>query len=257
MANVHLVIPDPHAHYQHNNDRAIWAGRLINDIRPDVVVVLGDTADMPSLSGYDKGKKSFQGRTYEADINSHNDFQERLWDTVRRSKRKLPRRVTLIGNHEQRIDRAIELQPELEGTVSYKDLQLTRWYNDVVYYNGSTPGVIELDGVHYGHYIVSGVQGRPVGGEHPGHSLLSKELTSCTVGHTHILDFSTRVGADRRRAFGLVAGCFQDYVPGYAGEAARHWWRGVVVKRGVENGAYSPQFISIEELKKEYSSGQG
>lgn len=251
---IHLVIPDPHSHFEHNNDRAIWAGKLINDIKPDVVVVLGDTADMPSLASYDKGTRAFNGRTYRADIAAHGDFQEKLWGTVRRAKRRMPRRVTLIGNHEHRIERAINLQPELDGTVALKDLDLERYYNDVVYYNGSTPGTISIDGVRYGHFVPSGVQGRPVGGQHPGYSLVQQGLSSCTVGHTHVLDFYTRRSADGRWACGLVAGCYQDYTPDYAGEAGSFWWRGIVVKRNVESGSYSPQFISIDELRQEYGS---
>lgn len=248
----HLVIPDPHATPGENNRRAEWVGRLINDVKPDVVVVLGDTADMPSLCSYDRGKKSFQGRTYQADIEVHGDFQERLWGTVKKSKRRLPLRVTLIGNHEQRIERAIEYQPELEGVISYNDLELDRWYDVTVPYNGSTPGTIDLDGVLYGHYIVSGVAGRPIGGEHGAYSLLSKKFTSCTVGHSHLLDYCTRVAGDGQRIHGLVAGCFQEHSPAYAGESVHNWWRGVVIKRNVEDGCYDPEFVSIDRLRKEY-----
>lgn len=37
-------------------------GRYIADKQPDVVVHIGDSIDFPSLSSYDKGKKSFEGR---------------------------------------------------------------------------------------------------------------------------------------------------------------------------------------------------
>jgi hypothetical protein len=167
MSKTRLILPDAHAHYQHHNKRAEWAGELIADVKPDVVICIGDLWDMPSLSSYDRGKKSFQGRTYQADFNAGLDFQERLWTRVLRRKRKLPRRVFCMGNHEERIARAINVQPELEGAVGYSDLQLDRWYTDVVHYQGSTPGTIEIDGISYAHYFVSGVAGRPVGGEHP------------------------------------------------------------------------------------------
>lgn len=249
----HLVIPDVHATPGVSNRRAEWLGKLINDIKPDVVINLGDTADMPSLCSYDRGKKTFQGRTYKADIDVHNDFQERLWSTVRATKKRLPLRVTLIGNHEQRIDRAIEVQPELEGVISYDDLCLDRWYDHVVHYNGSTPGTIDLDGITYAHYVVSGVAGRPIGGEHGAYSLISKKFASTTVGHSHVLDFCTRTSVNGSRLLGLVAGCYQEHSPAFAGESAHNWWRGVIVKRNVEEGAYDPQFISIEALQKEYS----
>ena len=252
MSKVHVVIPDPHAHYRHNNDRAIWLGNLIRDIRPDVVVNMGDTADMPSLSGYDRGKRSFQGRTYAADIAAHGDFQERLWGTVRAGKKKLPRRITLIGNHEQRIDRAINIQPELAGTVDYKDLCLDKWYDDVVHYVADTPGVINVDGIHYAHYFISGVMGRAIGGEHPAHALLTHKHVSCTQAHSHILDRCIRTRADGRKILGLVVGVYQDYWADWAGEANRLWTPGVMICRDVEDGHYNDQWIGIEALRREY-----
>lgn len=253
MSNgIHLVVPDPHAYPGQDNTRAEWLGKLILDVKPDVVVVLGDTADMPSLCSYDRGTKSFQGRTYQKDIDAHADFQDRLWSTVRKAKKRLPHRVTLIGNHEQRIDRAIEVQPELEGVISYADLELDTWYDDVVHYNGATPGLIEIDGITYAHYIVTGVSGRPIGGEHGAYTLLTKKFKSCTVGHSHLLDFAQRTSADGTKINGLVAGCFQEHVPSYAGNSASLWWSGVVIKRGVKDGMYDPEFVSIDRLKREY-----
>lgn len=250
--STHLIIPDPHAHFEHHNNRALWLGRLINEVKPDVVVNLGDTADMPSLSGYDKGKKSFQGRTYRADIDAHNDFQEKLWHEVKKAKKKLPRRVTLHGNHEHRIHRAIELQPELEGAIGYSDLELRYWYDDIVPYQGTTPGVIEIDGVHYAHYFVSGVMGRAVGGIHPAASLLAKQHGSCTAGHSHLLDYSVHTSVTGSKMVGLVAGWFGDYRADWAGVCNDLWWSGVVVKRNVENGFYDLETISIDKLRKEY-----
>ncbi len=249
----HLIIPDPHSMPGKHNERACWAGRLINDVKPDVVIVLGDTADMPSLCSYDKGKKSFQGRTYEADIRAHGDFQDKLWTTVRAAKKKMPQRVTLIGNHEERIGRAIEVQPELEGVIGYDDLELEYWYDAVIPYNGGTPGSIVIDGIKYSHYSITGVSGRPISGEHTAYSLLAKQYLSCVVGHLHTLDYCVRTRADGKKIMGLCAGVFQDYVADWAGEANSLWWRGLVVLRNVEDGCYDIQCISLASLKKEYS----
>lgn len=249
----HLFITDCHANPEHNNDRADWLGKLIFDLRPDVVVNGGDTADMSSLCSYDRGKRSFQGRTYSADISSHNDFQSRLWSPYRRAKKKLPRRITLIGNHEQRIDRDIDLQPELDGVVSYKDLDLERYYDTIVPYSGSTPGGIIVDGIYYAHYLVSGISGRPIGGENSAASILSKRYTSCCVGHSHLVDWSVKTRADGKKIMGLVGGCMIDYDMSYAGDSARLWWRGVTLLQNVEDGQYDPKFISLKSIKKEYS----
>jgi len=208
---------------------------------------------MPSLSGYDKGKSSFHGRTYRADINAHLDFQERLWSPVKARKKRLPRTYFCLGNHEHRITRALEYQPELDGTIGLADLNLEEWYDHIAWYEGSTPGTVTVDGVLYAHYLVSGVSGRPIGGEHPATSLIGKSLTSATVGHLHTADWSRRTTASGKPVLGLFAGCFQDYSPEFAGNAADKWWRGVCVKRNVEDGNYDLQMISIDSLKKEYA----
>lgn len=208
---------------------------------------------MHSFCSYDKGKKSFQGRTYKADIDVHHDFQDRVWNTVRKTKRKLPRAVCLIGNHEQRIERAIENQPELEGVIGFGDLELGNWYDTVVYYNGATPGSIELDGISYSHYMVSGIAGRPISGEHSAYSLLSKKYSSCVVGHSHLLDYSVRTRQDGAKIMGLVAGCFQEHESSYAGEANKLWWRGVCHLKNVEKGTYDLETISLARMRKEYA----
>ena len=254
MTKTHLVIPDQHAHPDFNNDRADWIARLIVDVRPDVVINIGDAADMASLSTYDKGKRAFQGRSYKKDIDAHLDFQDRMWAPVKRTKKKLPYRVVLEGNHEHRIEKALDMSPELEGTISFKDYAFDDYYDDVVRYQGGTPGIIDIDGIHYAHYFVSGVMGRPVGGEHPAYSLLTKHFTSCTCGHIHVADHAIRTTVDGRRIHGLVAGVYQDYESAWAGEINKLWWRGVVVKHNVEGGSYDPEWISIDRLRKEYAS---
>lgn len=251
--SVHLILPDQHALPGVSNERADWVGKLILDLRPDVVINMGDSADMPSLSSYDKGRRSFQGRSYRADIDAHLEFQERMWAPIRRAKRKLPRRVFLIGNHEQRIDRALDMSPELEGTIGYNDLDLARYYNDIVPYEGDTPGVIDIDGISYAHYFITGVMGRAVAGEHPAYSLLTKNFQSCTQGHTHVLDYCIRTRADGRRIQGLVCGVYQDYTNDWAGERGKMWWRGVIIKRAVEDGVYDLECISLDELRRIYS----
>lgn len=249
----HLIIPDIHAHWKHDNHRADVLAKLIIDTNPDVVINMGDQWDLPSLSSYDRGLRSFHGRTYKADIDVGCEFSERMWMPVKRRKKKLPLRVYLEGNHEERISRAIDLSPELEGTISFKDLELERWYDKIVRYSGkNTPGVVSIDGVTYAHFLVSGIMGRPLGGEHPAHSLVSKQFTSCTVAHSHLLDFCIRTRPDGSRAMGLVSGCLVDYKSDWAGEAQKLWWPGVVMCNNVEGGAYDPEFISLKRLRDYY-----
>lgn len=253
--STHLIIPDYHAKPGDDNRRADWLAKLIIDVKPDVVVNIGDQADMPSLCSYDRSTRAFVGRTYSDDIAAHNEAQERIWEPVRRRKKKLPRSVFLIGNHEQRINKALDASHELEGTISLNDLDLDTYYDDVVPYTGNTPGSIAIDGIVYAHYFISGVMGRPVGGTHPAHSLISKLHHSCTSGHLHLADWSTTTTVLGNRVQGLFCGTYQEVEPetSWAGAASSLWWNGVVVKRNVDRGNYDLQMISIDTMKKEYS----
>lgn len=249
----HLVIPDIHAHPDHPNDRADYLSQLIIDLQPDVVINLGDQFDMSSLSGYDKGKRSFVGRSYKNDLNSGLEFSERLWEPVRARKKRLPYRIYIEGNHEHRIEKALDLNPELVGTIDFEDYDLDRYYDEVIRYEGSTPGIIEVDGINYSHYFISGVLGRPISGEHPAYSLSTKLGGSVTAGHLHTVDYNVRTDVYGRKRHALIAGCFFDYNSDWAGKANDLYWRGVVVKRNVTNGEYDPEFISMNQLVKEYS----
>lgn len=254
MSTTHLVIPDPHAHPDFNNDRADWIGRLILDVRPDVVVNLGDTWDFPSLSSYEKGKKSFWGRAYKKDLDAGLDFDARLWKPIREAKRRHPFKVFIEGNHENRLKRMLQIQPEFDGTVSFDDLQLKKNYDVVTEYTGtSTPGTVEIDGILYSHFLISGVQGKAVSSIHLGYNLLQKRHQSVTVGHNHTFSYDVQqTGA--RTLHGLCCGTLQTYVPDWAGEVAHLWRHGVALKHNVRDGNYDLEWISIERLKKEYGT---
>lgn len=250
-----LVVPDQHAHADYDNKRADWLGQFIKETKPDVVVNMGDAADMASLSSYDKGKASFHGKNYEKDINAHLDFQDRMWHPVKKGKKKQPYRVVLEGNHEQRLKRVLEYEPHLAGDkfgISFKNFGFEDYYHEVVEYDGQTPGVWELEGISFAHYLVSGLMGRAIGGEHHAYSLISKHYTSCVVSHSHTADFAMRTDIRGKHIFGLVAGVYQDYIPTWAGQSGKMWWKGLVMLDSVEDGYFDPQFISIKKLEREY-----
>lgn len=251
----HLVFSDAHAHPNHHNNRASLLGQLILDLKPDVVVNLGDLADVPSLSSYDKGTKGFQGRTYQRDLESAHDFQERLWAPIKQAKRRRPHSYWFDGNHEHRIGRAVNLQPELEGTIASGDVRSKGW-DVIVPYDGLYPGCHNIDGIEYGHYLVSGVMGRPIGGERHAYSLISKKLQSCTVGHTHIFDFHLRPRVDGTKAQALVMPAFMDYECDWAGQSGKMWSKGLVIKRNVEKGMYDMEYVSMDRLEKEYGKAK-
>lgn len=252
MTDTMLILPDSHAHPDHPNDRAIWLGRLMVDLKPDVVINGGDQFDMSSLSSYDKGKRSFHGKSYQKDIEAGLDFHEKMWEPVFRQKKRLPYRVFLVGNHEQRVDRALDMSPELEGTIGYKNYDLGTYYDTVVHYDGQLPGIFEYEGILFAHFFPTGVSGRPISGENPAKMLMYKNKCSSIAFHTHILDFASQKTVKGQVFNTVVAGCYQDYESDWAGPVAQFWRSGVVVLRNVEKGNFDFQWISLESLKKEY-----
>jgi len=79
-----LVIPDCQIKDGVPTDHLTWAGNAIVDYRPDVVVNLGDFADMPSLSTHDiKGSKYFEGLRYKNDIEVAKTAMQKLLNPVK------------------------------------------------------------------------------------------------------------------------------------------------------------------------------
>lgn len=254
MNRTYLIVPDSHAHADHDNRRADYLSDLIIDLAPDVVVNLGDQFDMPSLSDYDKGKRSFQGRNYKKDIEAGLEFHDRMWGPVKRRKKRLPHRIVLEGNHEHRIERALDLSPELAGTIGFSDYDFESYYDEVVRYDGNLPGILEIDGILFAHFFPTGISGRPMGGISPARMMMNKNKTSCIAGHTHTFDFASERQISGRTVNCLVAGCYQDYVNSWAGPIGKFWQAGVSVLRNVEDGEYDHQWISLQSLEKAYGN---
>src|SRR5687768_9896065 len=104
-----LYIPDSQVKPGVDLSYLLAIGRYIVAKKPDVIVHAGDFADMESLSSYDKGKRSYEGRRYKADIKAAHEGMEVLLGPMReynemrlRNKQALyrPRMVLTLGNHE-------------------------------------------------------------------------------------------------------------------------------------------------------------
>lgn len=248
----HLIIPDAHATPGHSLDRFKWLGKVIRAEAPDVVISMGDWADMASLSLYDVGKKSFEGQRYVLDVDAARTSQDYMFNEVAKMTKK-PRFIQLEGNHEHRIERATNDDPKLDGLLSISDLQYENYGWELVRYRGSTPGVIVVDGIAYAHYFTSGVMGRPVSGVKPAYTLLQKQHMSCTAGHTHVFDMAIQTTADDRKIMGCVAGVYTDEELSYAGNSNDLWWRGLLLKEYVNEGTYDMRQISLHSIKKDFA----
>lgn len=254
----HIVIPDcqikPGVPLEHLD----WIAQYVIKCKPDVLVLIGDWADMPSLSSYDVGLKSFEGRTYRADILAANDALQRFMapieaELARIKRRKLKRwnlrLIVTLGNHEHRISRAIEQDRKLDGLISTDDLFFKQFGFEV--YPFLQPVVV--DGVVYCHYFCSGVMGRPIT---TAKALLTKLHQSCFAGHQQERDIAYGKRADGSRITGIIAGCCYLHDESYLNPQTNNVWRGLYVLNEVHEGSFDEMPVSLGYLRERYGKAQ-
>lgn len=250
----HIVIPD--VQFKPGNDTAFLKaiGNYIVDKKPDVVINIGDFADMPSLSSYDVGKKSHEGRRYQADIDATTKAMEVLLSPIKEfnqsAKRKHrgrynPRLVLTLGNHEERISRAVENDAKLDGTIGLKDLKYEEFGWEV--YPFLQPVVI--DDVAYCHYFTTGIAGRPASS---AQLQLAKKHMSCVAGHQQGLQIATAYRADGKRLTSVIAGSCYEHEENYLGPQGNKHWQGILVLHEVVEGEFDLMPVSLRYLKTNY-----
>lgn len=250
--STHLVIPDTQVKYGESYKYLTYIGQYIVDKKPDVVIHLGDFVDMESLSSYDVGKKSFEGKRYIKDIEAAHTAMEHLLAPMqaynlkaKRNKEKLykPRMVLTLGNHEQRIERAIENDPKIEGLIRYEDLPYKEWevhkfLNPVV-----------IDGIAYCHYFPTGVLGRPTT---TASAMVGKLHMSCIAGHQQGRQVAYGKRPDGSNITCIIAGSCYEHDEGYLDHQTNKHWRGLLFLHEVENGSFDEMFVSLRYLKGKY-----
>lgn len=252
--STHVIIPDTQIKPGVPIDFLEWIDRYIVDSLGDrsnlKVIHLGDHADMPSLSMYDKpGSKEMEGRRYAADIEAANAGFDLL---NQYSSSVLMDRHILLGNHEYRIQRAINADPvKLTGVIGFDDLKYADWgwkvhdFLDVVF----------IDGVGYSHYAVTPMTGRPMGGS--AQLQLGKLGHSMITGHQQTLDYAVRYTRNdkgqMRSIHRIIAGAAYSHHEDYLGPQGNEHWRGILVLNEVRNGSFDPLFVSLDYLCRRYA----
>lgn len=251
-----LWIPDTQVKADVPLDHLTWIGRYIVEKRPDVVMHAGDHWDMPSLSKYDEGKMAAEGRTYDEDIRAGNLGMDMLMapldkhNAARRSwkgKTYQPRKIFLLGNHEQRIEREIESNRKLERKIGYHDFNLEKHGWDVRPFLEP----INIGGVYFAHYFYNPKTGKPYGGMVS--TMLKNVGFSFVQGHRQgkeLTEMHLTNGEVRR---GIIAGSCYQHEEKYLGPQGLNYWRGVLMLHELANGNYNLMEVSLDYLKAKYA----
>jgi hypothetical protein len=250
----HLIIPDTQLRPGVPTEHIGWAAQAIVDYLPDVVVVIGDWWDMPSLSGHVKpGSLESEGLRIRDDVNVGNSAFGTLTTPMNieqqrrvrgRLKRWNPQKHYFRGNHEQRIERALNENPRLEGIVSY-DMLFTGGFQVHDFLE-----IQEIDGIAYSHYFANTHSGRPIGGSIDNR--LNRIGKSFVQGHEQGLLYGIRQFPGQLTRHGLVAGSFYLHEERYRGAQGNDEWRGIVVLNEVDNGKYDVMPLSMDYLRRKY-----
>jgi len=252
-----FILPDAQVKTGVDTSHLLAAGRYIVDKKPDIVVCLGDFFDMPSLSSYEQpGSKSFEGRRYKDDVDVGNVAMQLLLSPLKeyndtrskyKEKKYQPRMVFLMGNHEERIGRAINDNPaHLDGIIGYSDLDLKDW--EVYEYQE----IVEIEGILFSHCFVNpySLMKNVLGGTID--SKLQKIGQSFCMGHQQHLQFGTRCLPLGKQLIGVVAGSFYSHDEDYAGKQGNYIWRGCVVLNDTKNGFGDIMTLSLDYMKRRY-----
>ncbi len=246
------VIPDTQVKPGVRVDHLEWAGKYIAEKRPDVVVHLGDHWDMASLSSYDKGKASAEGRRVVKDIEAGNHALYLLTSSLAR-KDYHPRLVMLRGNHEGRLDRYLDDHPELVGAFegAFADVRLG-W--EVVPFLQP----VEIGGVAFAHYFPRSSDGnvsQTKRGAPSARAQLLREMQSCVSGHRQGLDLAVHTNG-KRIIRSIIAGSYYQHSETYLSPQGQHHWRGMLMLCDVHQGNFNLVEVSLDYLRRKYCNSK-
>ena len=251
-----LVIPDCQVKEGVPTEHLEWAGKAICEYQPDVVVNIGDFADMPSLSTHDvRGSKYFEGLRYKKDVEFAKECMAKLLAPLRemqqiqkKTKHKVykPRMIMTLGNHENRIDRAVNNNPTLEGLISTKDLAYEK---DWEVHEFLHP--VFINGVGFNHYWPTGAMGRPAAS---ATAIVNRLHMSCVAGHQQGKQVAYGKRADGKAITSIIVGSYYLHDESYMDQLSNRHWRGLLVMNEVQDGAFDEMFLSIDYLRRKYGN---
>jgi len=246
----HFILPDVQAKPGQDFSFLRKIGSYVLEKKPEKIICLGDFADMPSLSSYVVGKKVFEGRRYTKDIEAAMDAMSAFLGPIRefnnkakRNKEKLyrPEMHLTLGNHENRIERAINNDPKIEGLITLNDLEYSTFGWKVYPFLD----VVVIDGIAYSHYFTSGLMGRPATS---ANAQLNKTHMSCVSGHQQGLQIATGKTGDGRLIQSIIAGSCYEHDEEYLGRQGNNHWRGALMLNDVNDGDFDIMPLRLKYL---------
>ena len=249
-----LAIGDIHHDPRHEDRLEVmkWIARHASATRPDRIIQVGDWSSWDSVSTHDRNdtQKGRYKPPISADMDnltaSHQRFRAGLADDYK------PKLTFLHGNHEYRVERFENANPETHQTFTVQRDQIfaqfgwqTRPYGEIYY----------AQGVGFTHHPINGA-GRAFGGK-TGPQRAANETTIPVVsGHTHRRQVHDAPKIGPVASISMVeVGCAMPWgtVEEYAAHSLAGWWWGVVDLTLSGGVIVDVAFVSMLTLRARYS----
>jgi hypothetical protein len=238
------VIPDVQALPGASFTHLAAAGKYIAAKRPDVIVCIGDFGDFPSLSRFGSPLER-EGLRYKKDVSAFHEAMETLMNPIRKERGYRPWMEFTEGNHEGHISRYANEHPEMEGTVSSKDLRLESYGWRV--HPFLQP--VGIGGVAFCHYFPSGVLGKPITS---ASALMKKLHMSAVAGHQQGRDIAFGRRADGAHMTTIISGSFYQHTYRYLSPFTNTHWRGMWFLHQVKDGQADEMALSVDYLLRRF-----
>jgi len=245
-----LIIPDIQAKPTKRLPKFVPAlCKLIRVEKPNFIVQLGDLWDMPSLSSYDTGKKSAEGKRLTADIKAGCDIADAI-TTAAPSSCKL---IYTEGNHEYRIKRYENDNASLAGSLfSPTDYMFGLGWDAYEFLE-----VAMHSGISFSHFFPRTSKGTTTAassrnGPASARAMVLANMTTCIAGHKQGLDTYMHCLQDRTYR-GIIAGSCYSHNEGYHSPQGHTYWRGVLCLDNVtKKGDFDLREISMQNMLHKY-----
>lgn len=216
----------PDMHYPLHDEAAMKIlFDFAKDFKPDYFILGGDQLDMGSISYYNKKKpKLVEGERLK---NDYIDFQEDVLDKLDSILPSGAEKYFMIGNHEYRVDRLIECEPQHEGFIEVENnLKLDDWnvvdMNDFI----KIGKMVFIHGIRYNKYFSR-------------YNLIDyNENIFC--GHVHKLQMFTKCSPiDGQPKIGVGVPCLCDTNPEWKRGSPNDWLNGFMFWYQYPDGSFN------------------
>lgn len=232
MKNV-LLVSDPHVPY-HDKRSVTAVEHLMRDEQPNEIVCLGDFLDFDCISSHNLGNlREISGKTIEKDYDCGNEILDR-WQKIC-PKAKI---VMIEGNHEYRIERYLDANPQMEGMIEVP-LGLNLKQRKIQWVPFWSKGQV------YNIGKATFIHGNKLTNFH-SKAMAYAYNRNVYYGHTHdVQEYSVETAGDDKTFVGQSMGCLCNYNQKYMRGKPNKWQQAIGMFHFFDDGYFTPNIIRI------------